>query len=105
MDSLVIFDRSGNKHDVEAIVDLSVMELIRNSGLDEIQALCGGCCSCATCHVYVDTALTSTLPSLSPDEDELLDNSKHRKPNSRLSCQITYNKTLNGMRIEIAPED
>ncbi|VVO58812.1 Ferredoxin-6 [Pseudomonas fluorescens] len=102
--SLVIIDRKGDEHVVEAQVGLSVMEVIRNNGFDELLALCGGSCSCATCHVYVDQELSASLPQMSEDENDLLDGSDYRDHRSRLSCQIPFSEALDGMRVEIAPE-
>lgn len=79
------------------------MEAIRDNGFDEMLALCGGCCSCATCHVYVDNLeLTSTI---CPDEDDLLDSSDNRTNKSRLSCQIKLTNDLEGLNVQIAPEE
>jgi len=83
----------------------TIMEALRDSGLDEVLALCGGCCSCATCHVYVDSAFMDKLPPISTDENELLDSSSHRTDLSRLSCQLVTDEALEGMTITIAPED
>ena len=78
---------------------------IRDSGFDELLALCGGCCSCATCHVYVDPAFADSLPAMSEDENDLLDSSDHRNDTSRLSCQVVLTDALDGLRVTIAPED
>ena len=105
MTTLSITNRAGEERQIEAQEGLSVMEAIRDSGDEEVQALCGGCCSCATCHVYVDPAFVDQLPAISNDENELLEGSSHRKANSRLSCQIPFVPPLNGLRVTIAPED
>jgi 2Fe-2S ferredoxin len=81
------------------------MEVIRDNGYDELLALCGGCCSCATCHVHVDPEFMDALPPMSDDEDDLLDSSDHRNERSRLSCQIPVTAALAGLRVQIAPED
>lgn len=81
------------------------MELLHDNGFDELLALCGGCCSCATCHVYVDPAFVDLLHYMSEDENDLLDSSGHRDPRSRLSCQIPYRATLSRLTVIIAPED
>jgi ferredoxin, 2Fe-2S len=67
--------------------------------------LCGGCCSCATCHVYVESGSSFSLPPMKDDEDDLLDCSDHRAANSRLSCQIPFTDALSGLTVRIAPED
>jgi 2Fe-2S ferredoxin len=105
MARLTIVDRSGASKSVMGDNSLSVMELIRDNGFDEILALCGGCCSCATCHVYVDAAYADRLPAMSDDESDLLDSSDHRNAQSRLSCQIPFSNALDGLTVTIAPED
>ena len=105
MPKLTIVNRAGAEHTIEAQAGLSVMENIRNAGFDELLALCGGCCSCATCHVFVDEAFGERLPPMSCDEDDLLDSSDARQPNSRLSCQLVLDDTLDGLRVRIAPEE
>ena len=105
MSKLIITNRDGQEHVVEARNGLTVMELIRDAGIDELLALCGGCCSCATCHVHVDAALHSMLPEMTEDENDLLDSSNHRTESSRLSCQLTFNDALHGLHVTIAEED
>ncbi|HEX7820169.1 MAG TPA: 2Fe-2S iron-sulfur cluster-binding protein [Sphingobium sp.] len=105
MPNLNILSQSGETRTVEAKEGTTLMEVIRDNGFDEMLALCGGCCSCATCHVYVDEAFADRLPAVSADENDLLDTSDHRKDNSRLSCQISVTAALEGLTVTIAPED
>ena len=105
MANLVVVDRSGNERAVEAKDGFSVMEIIRDAGFDQLLAICGGCCSCATCHVYVDPAFAPKLRPMSKDEDELLEGSEHRTATSRLSCQLKFAADLDKMRVTIAPEE
>jgi len=105
MPTLRVTERTGTEKTVEATVGHSVMEIIRDNGFDELLALCGGCCSCATCHVYVDLAYIEALPPIGGDENDLLDSSDHRRGNSRLSCQIPFSAALDGLKVRIAPED
>ena len=106
MPHITVLDREGEKHQVEAELNQTLMEIIRNSGIDGMDAICGGCCSCATCHIYVDPNFTNLLPPVSEDEDMLLDGSNHRKMEvSRLACQIRMAEPLEGLEVEIAPED
>ena len=105
MPKLIVVNREGEEQAVEGDTGLSVMEVIRDNGFDELLALCGGCCSCATCHVYVDPSFADKLPALSEDENDLLDSSDHRNGSSRLSCQLVLNDDLDGLRVTIAPED
>lgn len=105
MPELHITTRDGNEATVSGNGELSVMEVIRDAGFDELQALCGGVCACATCHVYVDPEFAGMLPPLGDDESDLLDGSGHRTARSRLSCQVPFDDALNGLRVTIAPED
>jgi 2Fe-2S ferredoxin len=105
MPKLIVVNRDGEEKTVDGDTGLSVMEVIRDAGFDELLALCGGCCSCATCHVYIDPAFSDALPSISEDENDLLDSSDHRNDTSRLSCQVVLTDALDGLRVTIAPED
>jgi 2Fe-2S ferredoxin len=105
MVTIHVTTREGEEKAVQGKEGLSVMEVIRENGFDELLALCGGCCSCATCHVYVDPAFASMLPPMSEDENDLLDSSDHRDERSRLSCQLKCKAELEGLKVEIAPED
>lgn len=105
MPKLIVTTRSGETREVEAASGLTVMEAIRDNGFDELLALCGGCCSCATCHVHVDPEFIDKLPAISADEDDLLDSSDDRDTHSRLSCQIPFTDDLDGLRVRIAEED
>ena len=105
MPKLTVVNRAGEESTVEVAEGLTVMEAIRDNGFDELLALCGGCCSCATCHVHVDPAFTDKLPPMSEDEDDLLDSSDHRDETSRLSCQVPFTAELDGLKVTIAEED
>jgi ferredoxin, 2Fe-2S len=105
MPVLSIVTRDGIEHMLEGKVGFSVMELIRANGLDELVALCGGCCSCATCHVYVEPSWSHRIGSISDAENDLLESSRHRCAESRLSCQILFNEGLDGLHLAIAPEE
>ena len=105
MPKLTVVTREGNAREIDGEAGLSVMEVIRDAGFDELLALCGGCCSCATCHVYVDPDFADRLPPMSEDENDLLDSSDHRTGQSRLSCQIPFDDALDGMTVTITPED
>jgi 2Fe-2S ferredoxin len=102
---LIVVTREGAEQELDAESGLSVMEIIRDGGVDELLALCGGCCSCATCHVYIDPAFADQIPAMSEDENDLLDSSDHRNERSRLSCQVSFSAALDGMKVTIAPED
>jgi 2Fe-2S ferredoxin len=101
---LTVTLREGEQREINAEAGVTVMEAIRDGGGDELMAICGGCCSCATCHVYIDPEFAEHLPPITEDEDELLDGTSFRTPASRLSCQLPFSDELDGLRVEIAPE-
>lgn len=105
MPRLIVTTRDGTSSEVDVADGLTVMEAIRDNGFDELLALCGGCCSCATCHVHVDPTFTDRLPPMSEDEDDLLESSDHRVASSRLGCQLPFTADLDGLKVTIAPED
>ena len=105
MTQINVVKRDGTTKDVTATDGVSLMETLRDAGFDELLALCGGCCSCATCHVHLDDATLAKLPPMSDDENDLLDSSEHRDANSRLSCQVQVGPEIDGATVTIALED
>ena len=105
MPQITVVNQAGEESSIEAEEGLSLMEVIRDNGFDELLALCGGCCSCATCHVHIDPAFKDKLPEITEDENDLLDSSDHRDENSRLSCQVPVTAVLEGCKVTIAQED
>ena len=103
MPKLIITDRSGKKSEIEYDSNFTLMETLRDNGY-HIEASCGGCCACATCHVYIDEKWTNKLKNMNDDEESMLDQAFDVKNNSRLSCQIELSEELDGLEIEIAPE-
>src|SRR5213082_3542401 len=97
-----VVDRDGAEHDVEARTGLKVMETLRELDYG-VAAICGGMCSCATCHVFVDPEWIGRLPAPMSDERELLAELAHHQDNSRLSCQLEMTDDLAGLRVTIAP--
>lgn len=99
-----VVDRDGIEHEFEARTGLKVMENLRELDYG-VAAICGGMCSCATCHVYIDPAWVDRLPAPMSDERELLSELAHTEDNSRLSCQIEFTPALAGLRVTIAPDE
>lgn len=104
MPKIVVTTRTGEKYEIDAPLGVTLMEAVRDAGLNEVLALCGGSCSCATCHIYVDSRFTTALPAMSDDENALLDSSDHRNELSRLGCQIRVGENFDGFQAVIAPE-
>ena len=105
MPTLKITDLSGNVTTLEANSGDTLMESLRDNGYDEILAICGGVCSCSSCHVYIDQAWQTKMNSPSEDESQLVSSTEHFKENSRLSCQITLTDDMDGMEVVIANQD
>jgi 2Fe-2S ferredoxin len=89
---------------IDAAAGHSLMEAIRDAGVEDMLALCGGCCSCATCHVHVADRWFQTVGAAHPDEQDLLGSSDHVAATSRLACQIRLEPQHNGLAVIIAPE-
>lgn len=97
----VIVIHDGVESTLEGKAGDSLMQTIRNGGIPDLLALCGGCLSCATCHVYVDPAFADRVPPMSRDENDLLEGADDRRATSRLSCQITLVDELDGLRVTL----
>ena len=106
MPQIEVKTRDGKKQTIDAELNKSLMEVIRDNDYHELEAICGGCCSCATCHVYIEPEFNDQLNPISEDEIILLEGSEHYIANrSRLSCQIRVTEAINNLRLSIAPED
>lgn len=104
MSEIVVTTRTAERLVIPAQSGVSVMRLIKDAGIDELTAACGGFCSCATCHVYVDPECSNLVPAIGSDESDLLEGAAHRTEFSRLACQIVYLPTMSGLHVVIAPE-
>ena len=98
-----VIDRDGNKHELEGDPNSTLMEILRDADLD-IEAACGGCCACDTCHVYINDQWLEKISPKDDDEESMLDQAFDIKNTSRLSCQINLSEELDGIELEIAPD-
>lgn len=97
---IYVTDQQGTQHTLEAESGWRIMEIIRDWNLN-IKAECGGACSCATCHVYIDDAWLDRLIPAEDDEIDMLDSAVNVTKNSRLSCQIIMSENLNGLSLRL----
>ncbi len=104
MTTVNVIDRDGVEHQLKAPAGATLMEVLRDQDMG-VAALCGGMCSCATCHVYVDEAWLAKLPAAQSDETDILSDLSDRKANSRLSCQIAILPAHEGLTVTVAPEE
>ena len=102
MPRIYIVDREGQEHTLAASAGAKVMEIIRNAGLP-IEASCGGCCACATCHCYIDSEWLGELAPADEEELEMLDMAFDVDDRSRLTCQIRFLDRLDGLRMTLGP--
>jgi len=99
-----VTDLQGQKHAVQAHPNDTLMEILREYDWG-VAAICGGMCSCATCHVFLQDSWLDTFPPREMDEEELLEFLDHYQPNSRLSCQLTLQEQHDGLSVVLAPEE
>jgi ferredoxin, 2Fe-2S len=105
MPKIHVTDIYGKHHTIEAPVGQKIMEILREYDFG-VAASCGGYCSCATCHVYVDPAWMERLPERQADEAELLAIlSTYNASTSRLSCQVEFTAAHEGIQLTVAPEE
>jgi ferredoxin, 2Fe-2S len=97
--------RNGARTEIVGKDGVTLMKLIRRAGIEELVAQCGGSCACATCHVYVTLPEGAAIAPMGPGESRMLSTASDRNVTSRLSCQIKFDSSLDGMRVRVAPED
>jgi len=103
MPRVIVVDGAGAERMIDAPAGGTLMEALRDNGVDELLALCGGCCSCATCHVWIDPAFLERLPAPGEQENDMLESADDRRENSRLSCQLALTEALDGVRVTVVP--
>lgn len=106
MAQITAVDRDGTEYHLAGRERASFMEILKQGGL-AVEALCGGCCQCATCHVFIDSAWMGQLPPRSEYEQATLEGmveAESIRENSRLSCQLQWREELHGIRLTVAPE-
>ena len=101
MAKITYIEFSGKQHVIDVESGTSVMQGAVNNNVRGIIAECGGACSCATCHVYVDNAWTDELAEKGAEETAMLDAVCEPRPNSRLSCQIKVSEDLDGLIVRV----
>lgn len=104
MINISVTDLDGQVHEIQARVGDNLMEVLNDFEWGT-PAICGGLCSCGTCHVYLAEDWPGKFPQVESDEQDLLDVFTTTKDNSRLSCQIYLQAGHDGLKLAIAPED
>ncbi len=101
MVKVMYIEADGREYEVEIAAGDTVMQGAVDHLISGILAECGGSCSCATCHCYVDEAWVTKIPDPSDTEEDMLSAVEERKPTSRLSCQITMTDGLDGLVVRL----
>ena len=104
MINISVKDLDGQVHEIQAREGDSLMEALREHEWG-VAAICGGLCSCGTCHVYLDTQWQDRFMQADPDEQDLLEVFDSTQTNSRLSCQLRLRPEHEGLKLSIAPEE
>jgi len=94
-------ESDGSTHTAEVRGGMTLMEAGVRQGIAGIEAVCGGSCACATCHVYIDPSWQDSVGPPGASEEEMLGTVSDRRKNSRLSCQIRLTEKLNGLRVQV----
>jgi ferredoxin, 2Fe-2S len=101
MPRITFIEPDGVRHEIDAPVGITLMEVAKQNGVKGILALCGGACACGTCHVYVDAAWLPMLGAREEMEEGMLESAWQPRDNSRLSCQIHVTANLEGLEVRV----
>ncbi|MCY4006554.1 MAG: 2Fe-2S iron-sulfur cluster-binding protein [Rhodobacteraceae bacterium] len=102
MVKITYIEFGGQRHEIDVPKGLTVMEGARDNNIPGIDADCGGCCACSTCHVYVDESWVNRLPEKDVMEEDMLDFAFEPDPvRSRLTCQLTVTEELEGLIVQM----
>ncbi|MDP4533890.1 2Fe-2S iron-sulfur cluster-binding protein [Marinobacter salarius] len=101
MPTITLIESNGTEHTLTGQNGQSIMQAALNAMIPGIQGDCGGACSCATCHAFVDENWVSVLPKMEDTESDMLDFASERQDNSRLTCQLTLDDSMDGMVLRL----
>ncbi len=101
MPNITYVEHDGTEHTVDVEENMSLMEGSTINLLPGIEGMCGGICSCCTCHVYIEPEWMEKMNPASEGEMKLLEGSQHFKDNSRLGCQVIVTHEMEGMRVHL----
>lgn len=102
MPQIIFIEADGAEHAVAASAGLSLMQVATTAGVPGIIGECGGSCSCATCHVYLEPSELGLVPPMEPGESDMLDfAASPREAGSRLGCQVVVTAQMEGLRVRL----
>jgi 2Fe-2S ferredoxin len=101
MPQIIFISHDGRQDEVDVAPGVSVMQAAVDNGIDGIHAECGGACSCATCHCFVEEPWLDKIPAPSAAELQMIECALAPQANSRLSCQLEVNEALDGLVVRL----
>ena len=101
MVKITYIEFNGTEHVVDVETGMTVMEGARDNNIPGIEADCGGSCACGTCHVYISNEWVNKLEEKSDMENSMLEFTENVQVNSRLSCQIEFDESLDGLEVSL----
>lgn len=101
MPKIIFIESTGQRHEIDAPNGRTLMQVAMDASVPGIVAECGGCCSCATCHGFIDSPWFERIPSASVIENSMLEGLLEVQPNSRLTCQIEITDEQDGMIVRL----
>jgi 2Fe-2S ferredoxin len=104
MPSITYVEHDGTRHTVDVDEGMSLMEGATLNMVPGVDGMCGGICSCATCHCYVPEEWADKIPQATMGEEKMLKGAKYLQPNSRLGCQISVTAELDGLEVGLPVE-
>lgn len=104
MVTVTYVEADGTEHVVDVDENMNLMEGATLNMVPGVEGMCGGICSCATCHCYIEGEWADKVAEAQPGELGMLETALHRKPGSRLGCQINVTQALEGIVVHLPPE-
>ncbi len=104
MPTVTYIESNGTVHRVNAPLGRTLMQIAVDHAVPGILGDCGGCCSCATCHGYIDVEWVDKLPSMTETESFMLEGVLEPRGGSRLCCQIKMTDGLDGLLVNLPTE-
>ena len=104
MVAITYVEHNGSRHTVEVEPGSNLMIGATLNMVPGVDGMCGGICSCATCHCYIPEGWRGKLPAAAEGEVAMLEGATHRHGNSRLGCQVIVSEALDGLEVQLPPE-
>lgn len=101
MPTLIYVEHDGTEHPVEVDVEMNLMEGATLNMVPGVEGMCGGLCSCATCHVFLDESWKGKVPEILEGEENMLAPVASRTAESRLGCQVIVTESMEGLRVNL----